>query len=775
MVMVVLVMTGTRAAAQPANNVCTAATVVVSPSVTSGTNVNSTSDIGSSSCAFTPTDDRDVWYSFTALQAATFVIDTNGSTGLVDTTLSVWSACPVNGGVELACDDDGGDGLRSLLGIFLNAGQSVRIRVAGWNHLVGAFSLRVSVGTLRPVNDACLSALPIAAGSMVAGTNAGATGTDISSCAGSDNFDVWYSLFAPVSGEYAIDTLGSGTLPDTTLSVFASCGGTELACNDDLDLGQFRSLLSITLMAGQTVLIRVSGYAGSTGTFTLRVGSPIVTSPIVNDLCAGATVLTALPFSDVTTNLSLATDDLDLASCDNVNAMAARRAVWYLYTATSAQAIRIREQSGFGTFIAVFTSSNGTCAGQLTEVLCTTTGDVYWTTSAGTKYFILIGLAGLGTPSGPALLNLAVTTILPPLNDLCANAANVGVPSTTQATTLGATSEVLGTGCVPNSSDNIDVWFRFRPLNTATYLIDTLASTGTLTDTTLSVWSACPAPILPIFCNDDFGGGPLSALNITLTGGVDYYIRASGWNGAFGSFTLKVSPGVVILNDLCATPQALPTGRFTTTIDTTYAATEPGLPTGGCNGDPLPGIANSVWYKFVPGAGGALMGTIDATTYDQIVVVFVGWCGSLTEIACFDRVPADLSTVPIIAGMTHVICIGALESGPGGESQIDITIPGDAPAEGACCLGASCFVTMPALCTGQYTMFAGLGTVCNPLPNNNGPCCRGNFNQTGGISVQDIFDFLSAYFASSTAADLSANGISVQDIFDFLSAYFAGC
>lgn len=54
--------------------------------------------------------------------------------------------------------------------------------------------------------------------------------------------------------------------------------------------------------------------------------------------------------------------------------------------------------------------------------------------------------------------------------------------------------------------------------------------------------------------------------------------------------------------------------------------------------------------------------------------------------------------------------------------------------------------------------------------------CRGDFNCTGGAEVQDIFDFLNAWFASDPLADFDGNGaIEVQDIFDFLNAWFAGC
>jgi hypothetical protein len=54
--------------------------------------------------------------------------------------------------------------------------------------------------------------------------------------------------------------------------------------------------------------------------------------------------------------------------------------------------------------------------------------------------------------------------------------------------------------------------------------------------------------------------------------------------------------------------------------------------------------------------------------------------------------------------------------------------------------------------------------------------CPGDFNRSGDVSVQDIFDFLGAYFAGSLLADVSGDGsVSVQDIFDFLGTYFASC
>ena len=54
--------------------------------------------------------------------------------------------------------------------------------------------------------------------------------------------------------------------------------------------------------------------------------------------------------------------------------------------------------------------------------------------------------------------------------------------------------------------------------------------------------------------------------------------------------------------------------------------------------------------------------------------------------------------------------------------------------------------------------------------------CLGDFNCSATVSVQDIFDFLAAYFVNDPRADINTSGsITVQDIFDFLSVYFGGC
>ncbi|MDX2146026.1 MAG: hypothetical protein SFZ23_00765 [Planctomycetota bacterium] len=129
--------------------------------------------------------------------------------------------------------------------------------------------------TPRPANDACGSATVIGTG-VFNGTTTNATSDfgNASSCAGTnDTIDVWYRLVAPCTGTATITTCSASTNFDTTLSVFSSCGGAEIVCNDDsvCSFNQFHSRASFPVELGTSYLVRVSGFNGATGNFQLAV------------------------------------------------------------------------------------------------------------------------------------------------------------------------------------------------------------------------------------------------------------------------------------------------------------------------------------------------------------------------------------------------------------------------------------------------------------------------------------------------------------------------
>jgi hypothetical protein len=277
------------------------------------------------SCDLGYTDAADVQISFVAPSDAVYIFQMTGDTGY-DSLLYVLDGC---GGLELGCSDSfWGSG--ELVAVRLSSGQTAIAVVDGAQGQSGSFELLVSQATADELglcgdgldNDADFStdcwdtdctddvacqeicddnvdqngdgmfdcmdvdckgevvceelcpelaltgALPL----QVAGDNLGAADNSVSSCNANPGSDTTYTFTAPSAGTYTIDTIGTGL--DTVLYVLDSCGGLELACNDDIDVttGDFQSELQVTLSAGQTVIVVVDSYNNwASGPYLLNV------------------------------------------------------------------------------------------------------------------------------------------------------------------------------------------------------------------------------------------------------------------------------------------------------------------------------------------------------------------------------------------------------------------------------------------------------------------------------------------------------------------------
>ncbi len=115
----------------------------------------------------------------------------------------------------------------------------------------------------------------------------------------------------------------------------------------------------------------------------------------------------------------------------------------------------------------------------------------------------------------------------------------------------------------------------------------------------------------------------------------------------------------------------------------------------------------------------------------------------------------------------------------------DVTVCIPAPGNGGvCCRGATCNTTVSqANCTigganPAGARFVSGAATCNGTATSNAPCCVADYNKANGVTVQDIFDFLSGWFAgspySNTGGSGAAGALNVQNIFDFLTAWFSG-
>src|ERR1051326_2736397 len=126
----------------------------------------------------------------------------------------------------------------------------------------------------QPANDACANAITITDGS-VNGTTVNATNDGGGTCGASGaSPDVWYRYIAPLTGQMTASLCTNGAFAyDTVLGIWSGCpgSGSEIACNDDFC--GLQSSISINATSGQTYYIRVSGYSGNSGTFTLTVST----------------------------------------------------------------------------------------------------------------------------------------------------------------------------------------------------------------------------------------------------------------------------------------------------------------------------------------------------------------------------------------------------------------------------------------------------------------------------------------------------------------------
>jgi hypothetical protein len=103
---------------------------------------------------------------------------------------------------------------------------------------------------------------------VVTGTTRGA-GALAGSCGGAGAPEAAFSWTAPRAGTYRLHTGGASY--NTVLYVRdGACEGAEVACNDDAEK-TFQSRASVTLRAGQTVVIVVDGADGGAGAFELSI------------------------------------------------------------------------------------------------------------------------------------------------------------------------------------------------------------------------------------------------------------------------------------------------------------------------------------------------------------------------------------------------------------------------------------------------------------------------------------------------------------------------
>lgn len=483
----------------------------------------------------------------------------------------------------------------------------------------------ISISIEHPANDLCDEAITVADGAYY-GNTACASPDSASVCGLSfASNDVWYRWTAVCDGQLIADTCGSAY--DTVLTVFrGECDSlVEVACNDDYPFNcaesNLLSRVDVPVLAGEELLIRVSGYNSSAGAFALNV----VGISTNNFTCIDAT-----PFVD-----NMATFDGACASGTGGrfgNTPIDGPAVWFTYTAECGGSKTIGFCRTAGPPRGLFSVYSGDCNNLVTIASRNVTSIPQFCPS-GVNVLTFNSVAGAtyricytqfaGTPLGAG--NMWITEIPPPFD-------NCGTPAPLLlGENLGSTGCATPDGTAQCYPDAPDVWYSFTPPTAARLTLDTC---GSAIDTVLSVFSGTCGDLALFACSDDadgYGGcqqANASYVSMNVEGGTQYRIRVGSQSGEDGSFVLQASLSAI--NDDCA--DAVLVGIDDTIVGDLSLATNDGV--SGCSstsGD------RDVWYRWIPSnCSHHLILDTCGSSIDTVLSVFIGGCGKMTEIACSD-------------------------------------------------------------------------------------------------------------------------------------------
>jgi hypothetical protein len=363
---------------------------------------------------------KDLWYTITNGNCTNpIALTTCGSS--FDTKIAVYNAgCPTGPGTAIQCNDDspecGTNSLQSSLQFVPVAGATYLIRVGGYNNASGPGMLNIAQSSCGG-NDFCNQAAWIGDNVAVSGSTSAATGETIGSCGGANNSpDVWFKYRPVNNATVEIDTCGSGY--DTVVSVHSACGTNSFVCNDDNGgqgpcPGGLSSFVSFPATAGTTYYVRVAGYNGQTGNYTLRVRNGGGGVPPITDDCSGrqGIALGATPFDTTFAT----TDGPTHTACNGSGTSTVNNDVWFNYPSGCNGTLTIDTCAAGNTFnskIAVYDGYG--CLNFDSRLLgcsdsgCGNGGLVQIPVTAGSFYTIRVG-GGDAASRGAGILTLTCT------------------------------------------------------------------------------------------------------------------------------------------------------------------------------------------------------------------------------------------------------------------------------------------------------------------------------------------------------------------------------
>lgn len=382
-------------AAGPTNDNFAGATPVGTlPYSTSGSNVGATTEAGEEIYYCPNSYSSTVWYKWTASNAATYTVDTVGSS--LDTVLVVWRGTSLTSLTIVDCNDDATPS-GSKVTFTPASGSTYYFQVGGFNGYEASYVFHLACssgcGPSGPANDNIASAT--SAGALpysTSGSNAGATretGEPVPTCQTNSGKTVWYQWTAPNAATYTADTTGSSL--DTVLAVYQGSSLIPVACNDDAPPSGSKVDFSTTSNA--LYYFQISGYNNYEASYVFHLASIACTSGCggpSNDNFANAISVGTLPYSASGSNAG-ATRELGepWPSCQSNSG----KTVWYAWTAPNSASYSVDTAgSNLDTVLAVW---RGSTLSSLASVACNDDAagggsKVEFAAAGGTTYYFQI-------------------------------------------------------------------------------------------------------------------------------------------------------------------------------------------------------------------------------------------------------------------------------------------------------------------------------------------------------------------------------------------------
>src|SRR5437660_408390 len=330
---------------------------------------------------------------------------------------------------------------------------------------------------------------------------------------------------------FAINVVGTGETQLTTEGGFPgawSPDGTRIAFANNRDGDDEDIFVMNADGSGVTPLTFNDGVSDAVPVWTQQL-------PVSNDAFASATVISALPFSDVV-DISAASVEAGEPPSSCSGGASSQRTVWYAFTPAVSAVVTASVAAQFSTVVGVYSGG----LGGLAEITCRSpfvVRDATFLAQASTTYHIQVD--GMFGQTG--VLELRLDVVPPPPNDLFDNATAIGTLPFSGAVDLTAASTEGGepspSCAAPFGGVNSSAWYRFTPTETGS--ISANAFSGGFSNVVAAYTGTSVTSLSEVACGV-FG----NRMTFHAVANTTYYFQVGGLFGQRGplEFRLDVTP-----------------------------------------------------------------------------------------------------------------------------------------------------------------------------------------------------------------------------------------